>query len=146
MFFSKPHIIFAKNLVITKQVGVFQKVKCDLINNKGGFVFYKLHQGKSCQFDEFVAEVNRNPQQRKELAKLIRWMDAYGTTAGFPPKYYNHIKGVGMDDVYEYKDKQLRIYVKVVSPDVIIILGGYKKNQKLDIENIKHKLPLIDLL
>lgn len=124
----------------------FKKVKCDLVHNKGGFIFYKLHQGKSCQFDDFVAEVSKNAQHRGELAKLIRWMEAYGTTTGFPPKYYNHIKGIGRKDVYEYKDKQLRIYVKVVSPDVIIILGGYKKNQKKDIERLKRKLPIIDLL
>ncbi len=146
MFFEDPHTIFAKNLVITKQMGGFKKVKCDLVRNKGGYVFYKLHQGKSCQFDEFVEEVRKNPQQWKELVKLIRWMESYGTTEGFPSKYYNHIKGVGRKDVYEYKDKTLRIYVRVVSPDVIIILGGYKKNQTLDIERLKSKLPTIDLL
>lgn len=146
LFFLNLHIIFAKNLVITKPVGDFKKVKCDLIHNKGGFTFYKFHHGKSCQFDEFVKETSKNPQHRAELAKLIRWMEAYGTTEGFPPKYYKHIKGLGREDVYEYRDKQIRIYVKVVSPDVIIILGGYKKNQKLDIEKLRHKLPIIDLL
>lgn len=123
-----------------------KKVRCDLIHNRGGFVFYKLLQGKSCQFDEFIDEVQKNPLHRSELAKLVRWMESYGTTAGFPPKYYRQIKGIGSKDVYEYRDKVLRIYVKVISPDVIIILGGYKKNQKLDIERLKTKLPNIELL
>lgn len=146
MFFEDPRIIFAKNLVITKQMGDFKKVRCDLIHNKGGWVFYTLHQGKSCQFDEFVEEVGKVPIYKKELAKLIRWMEAYGTTEGFPSKYFGQIKDVGSKDVYEFRDKALRIYVRVVSPDVIIILGGYKKNQKLDIERLRSKIPTIDLL
>lgn len=146
MFFEESGIIFAKNLVITKQMGWLRIVECDFIHNHGGFVFHKLHQGESCQFDEFLAEIKKNNTYWKEWTKILRWMENYGTVEQFPAKYYKNIKGLGRSDIYEYKNKALRIYVKVEKPNVIIILGGYKQNQKLDIQGLKYKLKKIDLL
>lgn len=146
MFFEDPHTIFAKNLVITKQMGNFKKVKYESVRNEGGYVFYKLHQGNSCQFDDFRKDVQKSPLHRKAFSTIFSWMQRFGTTTGVPVQKFKMIKGLGRKDVYEFKCKDLRVYVKVVSPDVVIILGGYKKNQKLDIERLKYKLPSIDLL
>lgn len=146
LFLGELGIIFAKNLVITKQMGDLKKIICEVIHNKGGFVFHKLCQGKSCQFDDFLTEIGKNPQYKAEWAKIVRWMEAYGAIENIPSKHYRIIRGLKRTDIYEYRSKSLRVYVKVDKPDVIIVIGGYKKNQKQDINNLKYKLKEVDLL
>lgn len=127
-------------------MGWYRIVECDFIHNHGGFVFHKLHQGESCQFDEFLTEIGENPQYKAEWAKIVRWMEAYGAIENIPSKHYRIIRGLKRTDIYEYRSKSLRVYVKVDKPDVIIVIGGYKKNQKQDINNLKYKLKEVDLL
>lgn len=50
---------------------------------------------------------------------------------------FRQIKDVGRKDVFEFKKDLLRVYVIKQSPNMIIVLGGYKRNQIDDIRRLK---------
>ena len=112
---------------------------CDLIKNHHGYTFQKLVKNGSCQFDEFVCEATRVIANKKKIVNLISRMEYFGDYP-MPAGYIKQIKAIGYNDVYEFRKDDIRIYVKIVRPDVIIILGGYKNTQKKDIQQIKRIL------
>lgn len=59
----------------------------------------------------------------------------------------NSIKGGKHDrkDVFEFKKDNIRVYFILKAPDVLIVLGGFKTNQKKSIDTVFRKfnnLPL----
>lgn len=109
---------------------------CNLIKNLHGYTFYKLHIDGVCQFDEFIEEINMVKIARKKISDLFSRMGCFGDYL-MPKKYFRHIKEVQHKDIFEFKKDDIRIYVKLEKPNVIIILGGYKGTQKKDIQKIK---------
>lgn len=95
-----------------------------------------LFDGK-CLFDEFVDEVNKVDNDKKHFTALIAWMDNYSPNLYSPSAKINHINQVGRTDVIEFKKDNLRIYAISQKPNVFVILGGYKNNQKNDIKHIR---------
>lgn len=95
-----------------------------------------LFDGK-CLFDEFVDEVNKVDNDKKHFTALVAWMDNYSPNLYSPSTKINHINQVSRIDVIEFKKDNLRIYAISQKPNVFVILGGYKNNQKNDIKHIR---------
>ena len=117
---------------------------CDLVNNRNGYTFKKMYINGVCQFDDFYEEVHASKNEYKNLVAIMALMQCFSDTL-LPKEKFRQIKDLDRNDIYEFKKKGLRVYVLLCKPDVVIILGGYKKNQKKDISRLKRKLANIDI-
>lgn len=117
---------------------------CDLVNNRNGYTFKKMYINGVCQFDDFYEEVHASKNEYKNLVAIMALMQWFSDTL-LPKEKFRQIKDLDRNDIYEFKKKGLRVYVLLCKPDVVIILGGYKKNQKKDISRLKRKLANIDI-
>ena len=117
---------------------------CDLVNNRNGYTFKKMYINGVCQFDDFYEEVHTSKNEYKNLLAIMALMQCFSDTL-LPKEKFRQIKDLDRNDIYEFKKKGLRVYVLLCKPDVVIILGGYKKNQKKDISRLKRKLANIDI-
>lgn len=104
--------------------------------------FYKLYLNGKCQYDSFEADVRKVADDFKELTCILSRMEMYCPTQLLPKTKFNHIKGGKGDrkDVYEFKEGRLRVYVIVIQPNVYVVTGGYKKDQKKDIRKMMNRI------
>lgn len=108
------------------------------VRNENGFRFFKLRINGKCQFEEFyndIRENHRNSQDNRNLDKIIALMDFYGVTL-LPKEKFRMIKDGSRSDVFEFKAKNIRVYVVIHRPEVYIVMGGYKANQEKDINRL----------
>lgn len=139
MFLKENGVIFAGDLSPHQTMNEYRFKEFDL--PKGGkYKYYKLHINGSCQFDEFMEEVAANAIDNKWFGYIIRYMEAMTHPHSLDTTKFNPIKGTGRDDVYEFKKKNIRVYVIEKKPDMYIILGGYKTTQKADIKLLKSRI------
>ncbi len=112
----------------------------ELVHNPQ-YQFHKLYIDNECQFDTFMKdiEMNGNKKELASFASIIAYMDAISDLIMLPKTKFRHIENAGRKDVFEFKKDNLRVYVIMQRPDVYIILGGYKNNQKKDINTIARK-------
>lgn len=62
-------------------------------------------------------------------------MDSFSSNF-LPSSKFRQIKGLRRKDVYEFKNKDIRVYVLMKKPNIFVILGGYKGTQDKDINRI----------
>lgn len=110
----------------------------ELVNNPN-YTYYKLYVDGRCNFDEFYSEVARNVADMKNMTAIIAYMDSLSAHL-LPSIIYNYIHDNGRKDLYEFKKKNLRVYVIDQRPNIYVVMGGYKGNQKRDIANLKEKV------
>lgn len=100
----------------------------DLTNNPN-YTYYRLFVDGKCEFDDFLQEVNKNVADKKNMNAIIAYMDSLSAQL-LPSIIYNHIESGERHDLYEFKKKDLRIYVIDQRPNIYIVMGGYKSTQK----------------
>lgn len=102
------------------------------------YTFYEAWKNDRSFFDEFIKEV-RQPADKTSLAAIFNLMTRLRKNTMLPHKLFHHIgpnnKG-DREDIYEFKKNSLRVYVAMLSDDVVVLLGGFKKNQDGDIEKV----------
>lgn len=97
--------------------------------------FYKLVVNGKCPFDDFCDEVSLNERDKKSMNSIFAYMNLVASeNLKLPKEKFRHIIGTGIDNLYEFKKDCVRIYVILEEPDVYILVGGYKANQKRDIK------------
>ena len=111
--------------------------KLDIIHNPK-CRFYKVSFNGKCQFDKFTSEVEKNARDKSALADIYSRMGLFDPDLKLPKEKFNHIQGDKYDrnDLYEFKKDQIRVYVILIRPNVYVVYGGYKKEQKKDIARI----------
>ncbi|MBR3711302.1 MAG: hypothetical protein IKM99_10155 [Bacteroidales bacterium] len=76
-----------------------------------------------------------------ELLESVRKMDYVAETDAIMPKEkVNSIKDGDRVVGLEFKKNDLRVYCLKLEPNVVVIMGGYKKNQNKDLNTIKQLL------
>lgn len=100
----------------------------DLTNNPN-YTYYRLFVDGKCEFDDFLQEVNKNVADKKNMNAIIAYMDSLSAQL-LPSIIYNHIESGERHDLYEFKKKDLRVYVIDQRPNIYIVMGGYKSTQK----------------
>lgn len=115
---------------------LFRQELFTLIKNPQ-YQYFKVFIDGKCQFDEFCQAVEQDGNDKKWLKSVYTYMEMLSDGTMLPKEKFNHIKGLGRNDVYEFKKKSLRVYVVKKRPNVFIILGGYKGSQKEDIARLK---------
>ena len=100
------------------------------------FKLYKvLEDGKSF-YDEFVDSLSQ-PADLNAMDAIRAIMDRLDNTI-LSSTIINHIRGSKSDrnDVYEFKRHNVRIYFIMKKPDFLLLLGGFKSNQKKDLKKV----------
>lgn len=108
----------------------------DIVNNEHGCFFYKMEVDGKCPFDDFCKDVEKVALDKKRLAAIYAMMDSFNPDLKYPAKKFRHIQSNTRGDIYEFKKDNLRVYVLVQKPDIMIVLGGYKANQNKDISKV----------
>ena len=113
----------------------------DSVRDNGKIRFYKVLIDGEAQIDSFEKEISKDKALKKEWKKVLTCMDYVAETNGIlPSKKLNSIKDDGKEIAIEFKSSSLRIYCFKIDPNVFVILGGYKKDQKEDIKKLKRLL------
>lgn len=131
---------FAGSLVKTKQILSMTNYSTELfdLTNNPNCTFYKLYVNGKCEFDDFLEEIKKNIADKDSMDAIIAYMDILSAQL-LPAKKYNHIVGAKRSDLYEFKNKKLRVYVIDQKPNIFIVMGGYKNTQKKDIPRLIRK-------
>lgn len=117
-------------------VKLFESVRVD-----GRLKFYKLLENGKAQIDSFYDEICSDKKHEKDFNVILAYMDYVAVNDGLLPKEkINAIKEGDKEIAIEFKKNDLRVYCVKKAPSVYVILGGYKKNQKKDIDRIKRIL------
>lgn len=119
---------------------LYTTVPLDQVNNPNCKFVKLVDEDGICQFDTFVEEVEKNAMDKKALSAIFASMDSYHPSLLLPKEKFRQIKWKERSDIYEFKKKNIRVYVILQKPDVYVIMGGYKNNQENDIAKIKRDI------
>lgn len=126
-------------------MAIFTAEKFRIVKS-GKLTFYKLFYNSKCLFDEFCDEINQNSVGKKELLKIYSYMNFLASeNPKLPDTIFNSIKSKGKVIAYEFKAKQLRVYVYKQDKNLFVIMGGYKTNQKADIVKLEKLIDSAEL-
>ncbi|HAP30321.1 MAG TPA: hypothetical protein DCR26_09385 [Porphyromonadaceae bacterium] len=100
------------------------------------FTFHKLTVDDRCPFEEFEDGLCQ-PSDTKALGAIYSLMECFGNQL-LPKTKFNHLDGgkKDPDNVFEFKKNNIRVYVLLQKPDVVVVLGGFKATQKKDINKV----------
>ena len=111
------------------------------VMRNGKVRFYKLLEDGSAQIDAFYEEITKNERLKKEFNEIVSCMNYVAeSNAILPKKKLNSIKDGKKEIALEFKKDILRVYCFKKEMDFFIVMGGYKKDQKKDIEGLKRML------
>lgn len=114
-------------------VEIFGSVRSD-----GRLKFYKLLEDGKAQIDAFYDEICKSERLLKDFKSILTCMDYVAETDSQMPKpKVNSIKDKGKDIAIEFKKNTLRVYCIKKAPNVLVVLGGFKKGQEADINKLK---------
>lgn len=101
--------------------------------------FYKLSINDRCKFDEFITEINQDGNLKKELLKIQTLMQDIVDGKTLPEKKFRELKASKNDTIkdFEIKTQHLRVYFFKDENNRIVVLGGKKTTQKLDINRLR---------
>ncbi|GAF02480.1 hypothetical protein [Saccharicrinis fermentans] len=100
---------------------------------------YKIQIDDECLFDNFEDEIEKRGQYEEELNSIYSLIEDVANNKLLPKTKFRDISISKKDTVkeYEFKSKHLRVYPIKASNGKIIIMGGYKNNQKKDIKKFR---------
>lgn len=113
--------------------------KFELVKNQYYYFYLVSIDGKN-QFKTFVEEVEKSKLDLKSLYKIFSIMDFITPYIKLPKEKFRHIEPSNnkeRNDLFEFKEKSLRVYVILQFPSIYIIRGGWKKDQLKDISKLK---------
>ncbi len=120
-------------------MSTFESKLLEFVNNENGFVFYKLLIDDVCHFDLFVEKVSKISNESKSLDAIFAYMDTFSKVM-LPQSKFRQIKNAHRKDVFEFKKDNIRVYVILQSPCIYVITGGFKNNQKQDVQRIVRQI------
>lgn len=101
----------------------------------GKLSFYKLIANGKCLYDEFCEKIDKEKVNQSSLNRIRTYMNLMAENNCMLPKTkFNSIRHKNKVIGYEFKDKDLRLYILKKEPGIYVVLGGYKKNQDKDIK------------
>ena len=120
-------------------MGTFESRLLEFVNNENGFIFYKLLIDDVCYFDLFVEKLRKYPRDAKSLDSIFAYMDSF-SKAMLPQSKFRQIKNVQRKDIFEFKKGNIRVYVILQDSDIYVIAGGFKNEQKQDVQRIARQV------
>lgn len=118
-------------------MSIFAVEKLEAVRENGKNRFFKLLKDGRCMFDDFFNEISSNDRYYKDMLNILSVMDYMAETNIILPKTkFNSIKQGNTIIGYEFKKNDLRVYCVKPEANVVVVFGGYKKNQKEDIKKL----------
>ena len=68
----------------------YTRITCDLVLNEE-YIFYKLAIDGVCQFDEFLHEIDRNVNAKKNLAGIVAVMEHFSAKIMLPKSKFRFV-------------------------------------------------------
>jgi|SRR6056297_4078965 len=101
---------------------------------------FKMEIDDTCLFDEFENDIENKGQYEQELYSIYSLMEDVANNKLLPKQKFRDITINKKDSLkeYEFKSKHLRVYAIKTKEGKVIILGGYKNNQKRDIKKLRN--------
>lgn len=116
---------------------IFALEKLEAIQESGVLSFYKVLVDGKCQFDEFCNKLLKSKTELKSLRKILASMNWLAeNNQRLPITKFNSIKNKQKVFAHEFKEQSLRVYVLKIDPNVFVVLGGCKKNQERDVNEL----------
>ena len=116
---------------------MFAVEKLEAVRDNGKMLFFKLIKDEVCWFDKFYEEQLKNPKHASELRSILATMDFMAENdTMLPVNKFNSIKHGKNVVGYEFKKNELRVYCMKPDSNVVVVFGGYKKNQVKDIKRL----------
>lgn len=115
-------------------MSIFALKKYDVV--QGNYPFYRLAEDGKCQYDEYCKEIEEKTSYASELLSIKQTMVRVANNQRVPKEKFRQIdKDL---KICEFKSRNLRVYaLHEDRKGKIIILGGYKNQQKADIRQVK---------
>lgn len=113
----------------------YQVRKFELVNNSN-YQFFEVAVNGKFLFEEFTNKLKDGQRDLKKLNAIYGYMDSLSPSNLLPKTIFRHIECKKCKNVYEFKKKDIRVYVIFERPNVFVVLGAYKSTQKLDTKNI----------
>ncbi len=121
-----------------KKYCMFAVKKLEVIRENGRVLFFKLIKDEVCWFDEFYEEQMKDAKHASDLRTVLTVMDYMAeTNAILPKEKFNSIKRGKSVIGYEFKKNELRVYCLKPASNMVVVFGGYKKNQGMDIKRLQ---------
>lgn len=105
------------------------------VHNKA-YTFYELAINDKFLYEDSLRKLKVGSSDKPKLAKIYALMDMIGEYP-LPKTKFRQIKGAATNDLWEFKDKDMRVYVLKVAPKVFVLIAGYKGEQERDIAKLK---------
>lgn len=122
-------------------MSIFAVELFESIRKDGRLKFYKLLEDGKAQIDSFYDELCADKKLLKDFNVILTCMNIVADNDYILPKEkVNSIKDGDKEIAIEFKKNELRVYCVKKAPNVFVVYGGYKKNQKKDIEKLKRLL------
>ena len=125
---------------------------CEDVNQEqeDGFTFRQMDEIDNADYDVYIAykdgqsfyrefeEGLKQKADKNSLGKILRCMERFSPRIPLPKTKFRHIEGDGDDrnDVFEFKNERIRVYVSLLPDNIIVLLGGFKANQDNDIAKV----------
>lgn len=106
--------------------------------NNATYQFYEVSVNGKYLYEEFYDNLKDEAKDKKKILNIIAYMNTFGKFL-LPEKKFRHIKNKDIQNLYEFKKDDIRVYVLLKEPSMFIILGGYKGKQKQDIELVARR-------
>ena len=117
---------------------MFAVEKLEAVKDTGKVLFFKLVKDDVCWFDDFYEELNKDAKHASELRTILTMMDYMAETdAMLPKEKFNSIKHGKNVIGYEFKKNDLRVYCLRPASNVVVVFGGYKKNQEKAVKRLE---------
>lgn len=101
----------------------------------------KLVINGTCQFDEFIIEIEQDGNLTEQIGKIHAIFEQYSNMNTLPDKKFKKLKLKNFkpeisSTAYEVKTKDLRIYfAHIEKSDSVIVVAGKKTSQKKDLKS-----------
>ena len=101
----------------------------EYVNNKD-CRFYEASVNGKYLYQEFLLGLKDKKNDLRKLNSIYAYMDQFGALL-LPKTKFRYIGDKQHPDLYEFKKNDIRVYVIMRKPNVFVVLGGYKGEQKL---------------
>ena len=113
----------------------YRTLETEIIHNIHNVQFYELELDGKKLFSEFIEDLT-DAKDKKTFIAIATIMDNFSFNQKLPKEKFRPIKSIKRKNVYEFKKNNIRVYVLMQEPDMFVILGGYKADQKKDIHKV----------
>jgi putative component of toxin-antitoxin plasmid stabilization module len=113
----------------------YRTLETEIIHNIHNVQFYELELDGKRLFSEFIEDLT-DAKDKKTFIAIATIMDNFSFNQKLPKEKFRPIKSIKRKNVYEFKKNNIRVYVLMQEPDMFVILGGYKADQKKDIHKV----------